>query len=366
MLNHFLKFIKPSLRFYLIIIVIFFCLGTTIIFLQVQSQMAEVPAHHFSGGFKNLHINSQNRRGDFFRWRFGFGPQEEPALPPDTVPAYQARVVAPDLNSLNHADPGTIQITWLGHATFLIQVAGLNILTDPMFSDRASPVNFAGPRRLAPSPLRQEDLPPIQATVISHNHYDHLDRVSVKKLGNQVKFFVPLGLSKWFREAGLDRVTELDWWQSTEFESIRFHCVPAQHFSIRTPFDANKVLWAGWVLSTPVGNIFFAGDTGYSSDFQEIGRTFGPMRLSLIPIGGYMPRWFMKPMHLDPREAVLVHQDVRSHQSIGMHWGTFKLTEEALAEPPLFLQKALSEKNLSPDKFIALNIGETRIFRPLI
>ncbi len=191
-----------------------------------------------------------------------------------------------------------------------------------------------------------------------------LDLATVKKLGNQVKFFVPLGLSSWFQKAGLDKVTELDWWQSAEFGPIRFHCVPAQHFSMRTPFDANKVLWAGWVLSTPAGNIFFAGDTGYSPDFREIGQRLGPMRLALIPIGGYMPRWFMKPMHLNPHEAVLVHQDIRSQQSIGMHWGTFKLTEESLAEPPLFLQQVLQEKNIAPEKFIVLRFGETRILHP--
>jgi N-acyl-phosphatidylethanolamine-hydrolysing phospholipase D len=174
---------------------------------------------------------------------------------------------------------------------------------------------------------------------------------------------VPLGLSEWFQEAGLDGVTELDWWQSAKFGTVRFHCVPAQHFSMRTPWNANKTLWAGWVLATPVGNIFFAGDTGYSPDFKEIGKRMGPMRLALIPIGGYMPRWFMKPMHLDPREAVQVHQDVRSQQSIGMHWGTFKLTEEPLAEPPLFLHQVLKEKKIPPERFTVLKFGETLILR---
>jgi L-ascorbate metabolism protein UlaG (beta-lactamase superfamily) len=350
--------------FYLIFLVIIIGMAFTAIAWQVESQTGEVPPHHVEGGFRNIHIDGKSRRGDFFRWRFGLGPKEESALPKDAIPPYQPQVVAPDLNSLNHADPGTIQITWIGHSTFLIQVAGLNILTDPIFSHRASPFSFVGPRRLVPPPMRQEDLPPIQATLISHNHYDHLDKATVSKLGSRVKYFVPLGLSRWFQEAGLDNVTELDWWQSAELGSIRVHCVPAQHFSMRTPFDANKVLWAGWVLSTPAGNIFFAGDTGYSPDFLEIGQRLGPMRLALIPMGGYMPRWFMKPMHLNPQEAVLVHQDVRSRQSIGIHWGTFKLTEESLAEPPLFLQKALQEKNISPEKFIVLRFGETRILQP--
>ncbi len=189
-------------------------------------------------------------------------------------------------------------------------------------------------------------------------------RLLYQNLGNKVKFFVPLGLSRWFQEAGLDNVTELDWWQFAELGPIRLHCVPAQHFSMRTPFDTNRVLWAGWVLSTPSGNIFFAGDTGYSPDFREIGQRLGPMRLALIPIGGYMPRWFMKPMHLDSREAVWVHRDVQSQQSIGMHWGTFKLTEEPLVEPPLYLQQVLQEENIPQERFIVLRFGETRIFQP--
>ncbi len=326
--------------------------------------MDELYEHHVPGGFKNIHFTKQNRRGNFFRWRFGLGPKEEPALAPGTVPSYHPQILLPDSNTLHHADPDTIQITWIGHDTFLIQVSGINILTDPMFSERASPFGFIGPKRKVPLPLRQDDLPPIQATIISHNHYDHLDAATIAKLGNTVKFFVPLGMSNWFREMGLDNVTELDWWQSASLGPIRVHCVPAQHFSIRTPFDANKTLWSGWVLATPVGSIFFAGDTGYSPDFQKIGQRLGPMRLSLIPIGGYMPRWFMKPMHLNPLEAVLVHEDVQSQESIGMHWGTFKLTDEPLAEPPLFLEKVLNERKIALDKFITLKFGETRILRP--
>ena len=269
--------------------------------------MGEMSAHYISGKFRNLHSN-KNRRGDFFRWRFGLGPKELPALDPEVVPAFHPHLVKPDSNTLHHADPDTIQITWIGHDTFLIQVAGLNILTDPIFSERASPFSFIGPKRIVPPPMQLDDLPPIQATIISHNHYDHLDAATIAKLGNSVNCFVPLGVANWFRDLGVEHVTELDWWQSVALGPIRFHCVPAQHFSMRTPFDANSALWCGWVLTTPAGNIFFAGDTGYSVDFREIGQRLGPMRLALIPIGGYMPRWFMKPMHLNPAEAVRVHQ----------------------------------------------------------
>ena len=362
--NHIIKLMKSPHVYYLIFFLV--CAGLVFFsgFWQRNSQMAEVSGHYSSGRFKNTYIDAKSRRTDFFRWRLGLGPKEEPDLPPGTVPAYNPQVIRPDLNSLDHADPATIQVTWIGHDTFLIQVAGLNILTDPMFSERASPFSFLGPKRVVAAPLRQEDLPPIQAAIISHNHYDHLDLTTIAKLGNTTKYFVPLGLSDWFKKIGLDNVTELDWWQSVEFGPVRFYCVPAQHFSMRTPFDANTTLWSGWVLSTPAGNIFFAGDTGYSPDFQKIGQRLGPMRLALIPIGGYMPRWFMQPMHLNPAEAVMVHQDVQSQQSIGMHWGTIKLTEEPLAEPPLFLEKVLKGKKIALDKFITLKIGETRILRP--
>jgi N-acyl-phosphatidylethanolamine-hydrolysing phospholipase D len=364
MTNHIIKLIKSSIISCVIFLLVF--LELTLIFagLQGSSQMSAMSSHYVSGKFRNFHIDTKNRRGDFFRWRFGFGPEEAPALPPESVPAYRPQILTPDLNTLHHADPDAIQITWIGHDTFLIQVAGLNILTDPIFSERASPFSFMGPKRIVPPATRQDDLPPIQATIISHNHYDHLDVATIAKLGNSIHFFVPLKMSKWFRAMGLSKVTELDWWQSASLGPIRIHCVPAQHFSMRTPFDANTVLWCGWVLSTPAGNIYFAGDTGYSVDFKEIGQRLGPMRLALIPIGGYMPRWFMKPMHLNPAEAIMVHQDLQAQQSIGMHWGTFKLTEEPLSEPPLFLKQELRQHNISPEKFTVMKFGETMIISP--
>jgi N-acyl-phosphatidylethanolamine-hydrolysing phospholipase D len=174
---------------------------------------------------------------------------------------------------------------------------------------------------------------------------------------------VPLGLAAWFQASGLEKVTELDWWQSAVLGPVRFHSVPVQHFSQRTPFNRNQSLWCGWVLETPAGKIFFGGDTGYSQDFQEIGARFGPLRLALLPIGGYQPRWFMKSMHLNPPEAVRVHRDLRARVSIGMHWGTFKLTDEPLGEPPVYLQQTLREAGIPPEQFITLGIGETRSFQ---
>lgn len=327
-----------------------------------QSAVSPRPPHHTANGFRNPYIASQGRFMDFFRWRLGLGPNEEPALPPAEVPPYHPESVPPDLDRIYHPPADRMQVTWIGHSSFLIQVDGLNILTDPIFSERASPVTFAGPRRVAPPGLSLTQLPPIQAVLISHNHYDHLDIRTVVSLGNQPRFFVPLGLARWFNKNDLDNVVELDWWQSASFGPIRVHCVPAQHFSMRTTFDANETLWSGWVLETAAGKMFFSCDTGYSPDFKEIGRRLGPMRLALIPIGGYMPRWFMRPMHVNPEEAVLIHQDVGSAQSIGMHWGTFKLTDEPLGEPPRFLQRVLRQAGIPEDKFIVLRFGETGVF----
>jgi len=326
---------------------------------------AEVqPAHHTGAGFRNLHIPLRGRRGDFFRWRLGLGPQEAPALTPAEVAgAGGPEVSPPDFNSLKHAQPEEIQVTWIGHSTFLIQTAGLNILTDPQFSERASPVGFAGPRRLLPPGISLTDLPPIDLVLVSHNHYDHLDRPTVLELQRRFRprFVAPLGLKSWFAAEGIGAAIELDWWNTADLGTVRVTCVPAQHFSIRTPFDANRTLWGGFVVDTPAGRILFAGDTGYSPDFRVIGERLGPMRLALIPIGGYMPRWFMQPMHVNPPEAVQIHRDVRARQSIGMHWGTFPLTEEPLGEPPVYLRKARAAAGLAREAFITVNIGETRV-----
>ncbi len=323
---------------------------------------AAPPAHHTEQGFRNLHIGPRGRRLDFFRWRLGLEPREAPALTPaELAGADGPEVAPPDFNSLNHAHPDRIQVTWIGHSTFLLQTAGLNILTDPHFSPRASPVGFAGPRRRRPPGIPLAELPPIDLVVVSHNHYDHLDRATVLALQDRFRprFVVPLGLKSWFAGEGIEAVTELDWWQNAHLGAVQVTCVPAQHFSIRTPFDANRTLWAGFVLDTPAGRIFFAGDTGYSPDFKEIGDRLGPMRLALIPIGGYMPRWFMQPVHVNPPEAVRVHQDVQSRLSIGMHWGTFPLTEEPWSEPPAYLRKAVAAAGLARESFVTVALGRT-------
>lgn len=314
--------------------------------------------HHTVKGFRNLEHTPRHGWSALLRWALGLGPEEAPAVAPETVPDYRPDYARPDRALIDYPPDGAVTVTWVGHATFLVQLQGLNLLTDPVFSERCSPVAFAGPRRVARPGLALDELPPIDAVLLSHNHYDHLDLASVRALEG-ARFFVPLGHRDWFAARGIDRVTEMDWWQNAALGDVRVHCVPAQHFSGRGVGDRNRSLWSGWVVEAAPGNLYFAGDTGYAPLFSEIGERLGPMRLALIPIGAYRPRWFMQPMHVDAAEAVRIHQDVRAQRSIAMHWGTFKLTSEPLAEPPLYLARARAEAGLSSEEFRAIKIGET-------
>jgi N-acyl-phosphatidylethanolamine-hydrolysing phospholipase D len=321
------------------------------------------PSHHTSRGFRNLYDHSERTFGDFLKWRLGLGPREFPVLPLDKIPPNQSSLSKPEIPRIHNPDPDQIQITWVGHSTFLIQMDGVNILTDPIFNDRSSPFSFGGVRRLVPPGLAFEDLPPIHAVLISHDHYDHLDRQTVQRLGDQPKYLVPLGLGQWFKKRKIENLIELDWWQTASSLGLKFHSVPIQHFSGRSLFDRNETLWSGWIVEGKIGKIFFAGDTGYSPIFKEIGERFGPIRVSLIPIGAYMPRWFMNPVHVDPPEAVRIHQDTNSLQSIASHWGTFRLSDEPVEEPPFYLEKALKEAGLNKKNFLIMRFGETLSLR---
>jgi L-ascorbate metabolism protein UlaG (beta-lactamase superfamily) len=259
-------------------------------------------------------------------------------------------------------------VTWVGHATVLLRVGGLSVLTDPQFSERASPVAFAGPKRVVPPVPALSELPHIDAVVVSHNHYDHLDLASVRALaaqaGGSPRFFVPLGLKDWFERRGIRDVTEMDWWQSQNLGHLKIDLVPVQHWSKRTLRDTNQTLWGGWVLRHPELSFFFAGDTGYSKDFQDIRAKFGGFDLAAIPIGAYAPRWFMQIMHIDPAEAVQVHKDVNARQSLAIHWGTFaNLTDEILYEPPQRLAEERAKAGLTEEDFFVLRHGETRVLK---
>jgi len=325
--------------------------------------LKNAPAHHTAHGFRNIYADAGHRGfGSVLRWQLGLAPRETPPIPPGEVPAFVPPVQAPDLALIRHPDPDKIQVTWIGHSSFLIQVQGLNILTDPVFSSWISPVPFFGPKRRSPPGIRFEDLPPIDAVLISHDHFDHLDKPTIKRLGPRPRYFVPLGMRSWLSRLGIVCISELDWWQTSFIGEVLFHCTPAQHFSGRGPFSFNRTLWCGWVIEARPGKVYFAGDTGYSPHFKAIGGRLGPIRLSLLPIGAYRPRGIMQAMHMDPADALRAHRDLGSAQSIGMHWGTFKQTDEPLAEPPLYLRKVVYEASLDPGIFLVIKIGQTLTF----
>ncbi|CAH2275726.1 N-acyl-phosphatidylethanolamine-hydrolyzing phospholipase D [Pelobates cultripes] len=262
-----------------------------------------------------------------------------------------------------------LRITWLGHASVMVEMDELIFLTDPIFSQRASPLSFAGPKRFRGPPCTVEQLPKIDAVVISHNHYDHLDYKTVLSLnarfGTELRWFVPLGLLSWMQSCGCENVIELDWWEQNcvpRHDEVTFVFTPAQHWCKRGAFDDNKVLWGSWSVLGPTNRFFFAGDTGYCGAFEEIGKRFGPFDVAAIPIGAYEPRWFMKSQHVDPEDAVRIHVDVRAKKSLGIHWGTFALANEFYLDPPVKLSEALHQYGLNPDDFFVLNHGESREF----
>ena len=250
---------------------------------------------------------------------------------------------------------------WIGHATYLINNGDINILTDPIFSKRASPVGFAGPIRMIPPAMTLNDLPKIDAVVVSHNHYDHLDIWSLKKLfklNSKTIFMVPAGDRKRLVKAGIRNVVEMNWWDIFRVSNTEFHFTPVQHWSKRGLFDRNKSLWGGWFIKSNDLSLYHAGDTGYSSDFKTTYQRLGAPDYSFIPIGAYDPRWFMKDSHVNPEEAVQIALDLKTPHSFGMHWGTFTLTDEPVLEPPARLKEALEKQNLESDFFISPKPGE--------
>ena len=259
----------------------------------------------------------------------------------------------------------TDYLVWIGHATYLINKDGLTILTDPVFSKRASPFRFAGPKRLIPPAIPIDQLPNIDVITVSHNHYDHLDLRSLKKIyraNPNAIFLVPKGDKKRLERRGIENVKEFLWWEDIEIKGSKFTFTPVQHWSARGIADRNKSLWGGWFMNLKSEIIYHAGDTGYSSDFIETKKRLGSPSLSLIPVGAYAPRWFMKTNHVNPPEAIQVAIDLESERNFGMHWGTFQLTDEEIMEPPELLNQALEERGLSEDFFKVLKPGQVEGF----
>lgn len=261
-----------------------------------------------------------------------------------------------------HSDPTA---TWIGHATLLVQMEHVTFLTDPIWSNTPSPVPFAGPNRHVKPGLEIKDLPPIDFVVISHNHYDHLDLPTLRKLAKrnpETIFFVPLGNGKLLRDNGIEQVQEMDWGDSINYKTATIHCLPTQHWSKRSLTDTRKALWSSWAVTGSQRRFFFAGDTAYYSGFKQIGEKLGPFDLVAVPIGAYNPTAMMKASHMNPEEAVQAALDLQAENAVAVHFGTFNLSDEPLAEPPLRFKAAAENTALADKRSWVMDIGETRKF----
>ena len=329
--------------------------------------MVALPAHHRpGGGFRNP-WSSATTHGflDFLKWtllerrRIPAGRRAEPLTFPRAVPAF----VFP------RGEPSVFTITWVGHSSFLLQIGGLNLLLDPIWSDRASPFRFAGPRRRVPAAVDFDALPPIDAVVLSHDHYDHLDVPTVRRLIRRypaIAWFAPLGVADFLRRHGAGSVVECDWWQQARAGSLRLTCVPAQHFSGRRLDNRNATLWCGWAIRSAHHAVLFAGDTALHPEFASIAEKCGPFQVAILPIGAYEPRWFMGPVHMNPEDCMVAIEQLRPGSAgerlvlVGAHWGTFKLTDEPIDEPPLRMRANWRTRGLADDDLWVMQHGETR------
>jgi L-ascorbate metabolism protein UlaG (beta-lactamase superfamily) len=253
-------------------------------------------------------------------------------------------------------DSSAPQLTWIGHASFLLTLGGKRILVDPIFRARLGPM-----ARLAPPGIAIDALPPVDVVLVTHNHRDHLDPWSLERLGPAPHYVVPLGNGDLLKSLGAQKVTELDWWQSTDLGSVEITLVPARHWSMRYPWDRNDALWGGFVIQSNDGVAYHAGDTAFFDGFAEIGKRFGAIDWAMLPIGAYEPRWFMEPQHMGPEDAVEAARLLDAKRLVAMHWGTFKLTDEPIAEPPERARAAFAAGKDARDRELwILDVGETR------
>jgi len=257
---------------------------------------------------------------------------------------------------------GQVAVTFINHATFLLRLAGAVVLTDPIFSPRCSPVQWAGPKRVRLPGVALVDLPRPDVVLLSHNHYDHMDLPSLREIQRRFspRFVTTLGNAAPLLHQGI-QADELDWWQDVTLAGLHITLTPARHFAARTPFDRNETLWGGFMLRDASAQVLFAGDSGFGPHWQDIHARLGPPALALLPIGAYEPRWFMSPVHMNPEEAVRAHLALGAHRSFGMHFGTFQLTDEAIDAPLIGLEQARRTAGLPADRFTTLGFGETRI-----
>lgn len=325
--------------------------------MAVKPRYLGPPSDHFDGVrlFSPYGLNLKTL-ADVLKWQF---TSKRTPWPKHVINTVEPRVAS-------HVAEGEMALTFVNHVTCLLQWPGFNLLTDPVWSERASPFAFAGPRRVRPPGIAFEKLPKIHFVLVSHNHYDHFDEATLKRLAREHDplFVVALGDGRLLEKIPGARFAEMDWWETKALgEGLRVHFVPAQHWSARWTSDRNLSLWGGFVLEGRGPTTYFAGDTGFAPHFEEIARRCPPIDLALLPIGAYEPRWFMRSQHMDPAEAVRAHEILKARHSVGVHFGTWQLTDEGIDQPVKDLVHAREKAGVTADAFGVLDQGETKIFR---
>lgn len=309
-------------------------------------------SEHFDGKvFKNPWAPQTKGFLAFMQWKLGKAPAPWPSWVDNPIPTIPVEY-----------REGNVSVTFVNHASFLIQIGGLNVLFDPVFSERTSPFTWAGPKRVRNPGIAFDQLPKIDAVLISHNHYDHMDLATLQNLSqrDESKIFVPLGDKEWLSDEGVQNVSELDWWDSRVLSpEVKIHFAPAQHWSARGIHDRNKSLWGSFLIEHRGKFIYASGDTGYGPHFQYAADRFAPIELALLPIGAYEPRWFMSYAHMNPEDSVKAFRDLKARRAIGMHFGCFQLTDESIEAPAQDLKEQLSLGNIAADVFVVPDVGGT-------